>query len=604
MYSAPNPRESRLIKCLCHLPGREDCVEKRELLAEEYRRLDIEDATDSVMKVMRICGLKAWEVKRSSAVIQRSFKHFEEVRERIDRVPRKRFSKESFMHGLAQEGQMSRMDAQLAYAIVKRAFKAFYYGTGLEGTRYYSLMNDMTHMQECIWLHAARRTAEIHAAFTGMMYSEELQFEERIECVYKSLHDVLQSRILWVDDFVCSCTGKETVELSKAISRASIRSDEVEVLYLKTNMAASSAPSGTSTMPGKVPWSVSALQSNDSSRHNHSLRKGNRKQSSSEQSELVVFSPPKCRCPHLRCCREWGEARESPDITAESSQGPYICRWIPFTEDDEEFKEHCVAPPPMEVVCPPCHMEELSCDSECICTCQVCTCQPAFDGDGYAEEEHLGEKLSGSGVEDYDTDFCWLAPFRGSSKDRVQAKEEVAQEEEEERGEEEFQCPCTCRFKQWAKPHLFTYLAPFREVKKGEDTKEEEQKREPVKKSSSSEHLLSRPPPPGITLETYRCWVRDKASSTSASDEAIVPPLFLLSPAQKSKAPEFQVTIKQQHGAPPAPPTQAAPSLPKKPAPAPEPSNPPLAPVKPKKPEEDKLTKEDILDIIGLRVVK
>jgi len=89
----------------------------------EFRRLDIEDVTDSVMKVMRICGLRPWEVKRSAGVIKRSLQHYEEVVQRIDRIPRKRFAKESFLHGMAYEAQMSRMDAQMAYAIVKRAFK-------------------------------------------------------------------------------------------------------------------------------------------------------------------------------------------------------------------------------------------------------------------------------------------------------------------------------------------------------------------------------------------------------------------------------------------------------------------------------------------------
>lgn len=100
-----------------------DCLEMNDKVRAEYRQMDIEDVTDSVMKVMRICGLKPWEVKLAAGVIRKSFTHFEEVIHRIDRVPRKRFGKESFLHGLAHEAQMSRMDAQMAYAIVKRAFK-------------------------------------------------------------------------------------------------------------------------------------------------------------------------------------------------------------------------------------------------------------------------------------------------------------------------------------------------------------------------------------------------------------------------------------------------------------------------------------------------
>ncbi|EDX07857.1 GD17875 [Drosophila simulans] len=66
----------------------------------------------------------------------------------------------------------------------------------------------------------------------------------------------------------------------------------------------------------------------------------------------------------------------------------------------------------------------------------------------------------------------------------------------------------------------------------------------------------------------------------------------------------FQVTVKEQHHSkrastvPPAAPLPKAPVLPNKPAPTPAPSKPPPVP---QKAEEDKLTKEDILDIIGLR---
>ncbi|EDX07858.1 GD25304 [Drosophila simulans] len=110
-------------KCPCHQPDHKDCGESNRELQAEYHLLDIADVTDSVMKVMRICGLRPWEVKRAAGVIKRSLQHYEEIVQRIDRVPRKRFAKESFLHGLAHEAQMSRMDAQMAYSIVKRAFK-------------------------------------------------------------------------------------------------------------------------------------------------------------------------------------------------------------------------------------------------------------------------------------------------------------------------------------------------------------------------------------------------------------------------------------------------------------------------------------------------
>ncbi|XP_017051316.1 histone-lysine N-methyltransferase SETD1B [Drosophila ficusphila] len=586
-------------KCPCHLPDRKDCGEGNAELIAMYHRQDIDDVTDSVMKVMRICGLKPWEVKRSAEVIKRSLKHYGEVVEQIDRVPRKRFAKESFLHGLAFEAQMSRMDAQMAYAIVKRAFKAFYHGTGTEGRRYASLLEHMSHDTECLWLHAARRTAQIHAAFAGLMHSEEMQFEERIECVYKNLYDVLQTRFVWADDQVCTC-GQHTAAQSQAISNtASSNTVQMEVLYSRQVMAQSSAYSKTSTRV--VTQANSVAISTASSRHNYSLKHST--QASSTESD----SHRKCNCPHLRCCREPGEARESPEITAECSQGPFICRWLPFTEEDEDFPEHQVPFPPMDKVCPPCSTEDVSCDSECTCTCKVCTCRPKYD-DGLAEEEHLGERISKTGVEDQDTDFCYVGPFRGSSVERMarlKAREKLEEVEEEQAEEQEVQSECTCDITQHACPHIPTYLTPFRpqkEVPEPQKLDEKDLQKVESEIESESEDLLSKPPPPGVSLETYRCWVKDP--SPPHSSEETKPPLVVVM-AEKSKT-KFQITVKEQHhsnqpaAAPPAP-LPKPPVLPNKPTPTPAPAKPPVAPPQPQKVEEDKLTKEDILDIIGLR---
>ncbi|XP_017032902.1 uncharacterized protein [Drosophila kikkawai] len=614
MFSATTPSKPQAPKCECHKPGQPDCMEMNEKMQAEYRQMDIEDVTDSVMKVMRICGLKPLEVKLAAGVIRRSFMYFEEIVERIDRVPRKRFGKESFLHGLAHVAQMSRMDAQMAYAIVKRAFKAFYYGTGVEGRRFACLQSKLHHGEECMWRHAARRTAEIHAVLIGLMDSEKRLFEERIECVYKTLVDVLRTRIFWENDLVCSCghpsaTPSRAV-LGKATSQAdSFYSAEVEILYHKENRIVSSAPSGTSVRIAPPTANQSAVSS-VSSRHNHGLKKGNQtlsnKQTPVVTSPLSFFDAPRCNCPKLRCWQENGESRESPEITAECSQGPFICRWLACEGEEEQFHEHCVPYPPMEDLCPPCPTDDLPCDSECTCTCEVCTCRPVFD-DAF-EEEHLGEKLSKSGLEDHDTDFCWVGPFRGSSRERIarqRARDELLRALDEVEEEEEEECRCTCEIKQRAYPHLFTYLMDFKDKQLVQEEPQPEP--EPKVEESESEDLLSKPPPYGISQATYRCWVKPKSSESESreSDEAKKPPLVWVLAGKPKAKPEVQITIKTKHAentgaAPVAAPLPKAPVLPSKPTPTPAPAKPPLAPQKPEE-KDDKLTKEDILEIIGMR---
>ncbi|EDV36847.2 uncharacterized protein Dana_GF13160, isoform A [Drosophila ananassae] len=621
--------DSQPPQCHCYLPPTlPDCWAKADKLIQENMKLDIDDVTDSVMKVMRICGLRPWEVKRSEEVIRRSLTHYEEVRERIDRVPRKRFSKETFLHGLASEAQMNRMDAQMAYAIIKRAFKALYYGTGQDGKRYLALQEFLMHSQECLWLHAARRTAEIHAVLNGMMHSEEQQFEERIECVYKNLFDVLQTRVVFADNWVCNCDpAPEGKSVSNAVSTMTA---QMEVLFHKQNLELST---GASAMTYQR-LETNRTAGSEDSRYNYFLKRANNKTDQKQpdiSGDGSDLSQTKCNCPHLRCFREEGETREAPEITAECSQGPYICRWLPFTEEDDTFDEHCAPFPPLEEVCPPCDQKELSCDAECTCTCQVCKCRPFYEGDDdIGEEENLGEKQSKSGVEDYDTDYCWLAPFRGSSKERLDRKKMAVQPEEvpvkEEAAEEKdalSKCCCMCKYKRDF-PHLFTYLAPFKEEPERQP-QAQPSKPEPIKTQlplfSESEDLLSKPPPRGVSLAGYRCWVKSKPSTSSESQEERDPLVMVCSQEQKvkggSKGPEIIVTTKTQHHPSPDSAGNAAPAKPtanppakvapnptpsKSNKPAPAPAKPPVAPKQPDQPqEEDKLTKEDILDIIGLR---
>ncbi|KAH8323580.1 hypothetical protein KR074_003169 [Drosophila pseudoananassae] len=578
-------KQSQPGRCKCHIPGHRDCGDDNDQLMEEYLLLDIEDVTDSVMKVMRICGLRPWEVKRSERVIRNSLTHYEEVRERIDRVPRKRFAKETFLHGLAKEGQMNRMDAQMAYAIVKRAFKALYYGTGQGGKRYICLQAGLEHNQECLWLHAARRTAAIHAVLTGMMHSEEQQFEERIECVYKNLFDVLQTRVVFADNWVCQCQQYNSKPASTGVSSMTL---EVEILY--QNMQLSKATSGVTSQRDLGQAAGTIPPSSAPSRHNYGLKKTQNKAVSQNESldfsANSILSQPKCKCPPLRCCREEGEAREAPEITAECSQGPYICRWLPYTEEDDKFDEHCAPFPPMEEVCPPCVNDEISCDSECTCTCQVCTCRPHYDGDDIGEEENLGEKGSKSGVEDYDTDYCWLAPFRGSSKERMEKKKLKVEPEVEpvkvvaEAKEALSKCCCMCRYKREF-PHLFTYLAPFKEEQKKEP--EPEPPAEEIKnlQANESEDLLSKPPPPGISPAGYRCWVKPQRSATSIEQVERPPPHLVYHDPEIEEA-----------AAPPA--KGQSPKKTTKPTAT-------AAAADTVKPDEGKFTKEDILKIINLK---
>ncbi|EDV98278.1 uncharacterized protein LOC6569070 [Drosophila grimshawi] len=541
--------------CQCWRPEVNNCGPDED--DRSYFETDIDDIANSLMRVMCICRLRPWEVKLTKDVIKRSFRHYEELRYRVDRVPRKRFNKENFLHDVGVEAGMNRMDGQLAYGITKRAFRAYFHGTGENGLRVQALAEQLKHREECMWLHAAKRTAEIFAAYAGLMYSEQMQYEKCIECVYKALYEELLSRFRYVD--TCNCNPPEKSQSTvgdekKAVHKAALdglpnntinttsTAITTELFFNKLSMDVSKATSGSSM---RAEYYVVAQAESVRSFGERRLREAQISKTTSskgaserkrKKQKLV-----KCDCRQMVC----GLERLSPVITAECSQGPYICRWLPYNEKEEQFLEHRVPCPPMDVLCPPCEHEERSCDEECTCTCQLCRCPFAY-GEDDVEEEHA-EKLSNSGVEDRDTDYCWLAPLRDFPRSETvsESSEATVEQEEEEDIVDPDACVCMCEYKRRSQPHLFTYLAPFK------DEKSIPVVEEPV------ETVKRQGPPCGISWATYRCW----NEPTNPADEQQLarqcrecPYISLLSAPQnvpqnppKVAGITLDITVKTQH---------------------------------------------------------
>lgn len=107
--------------------------------------------------------------------------------------------------------------------------------------------------------------------------------------------------------------------------------------------------------------------------------------------------------------------------------------------------------------------------------------------------------------------------------------------------EEPFQCRCTCEYKQRAFPHLFTYLAPFKPEPKAPE--EEVAVEEPVK---------SKKPPCGVSWDAYRCWMEPVQAEDEDSEplcrtcphitglDAALNPRVVELPAEKEPSMETQ----------------------------------------------------------------
>ncbi|KAH8354892.1 hypothetical protein KR093_000625 [Drosophila rubida] len=612
MYSNPSTSKSPKGGCECWQPDKKDC---REVEREntDYKEEDLEDIATSLMKVMRLCRLRPWEVKRTAEVIKRAFRHYEEIRFRIDRVPKKRFRKENFMHDLAVVAGMGRMDGQLACGIVKRAFNAYYHGTGEGGIRLQSYADQMRHRSECLWVHAAKRTAEIFAIYAGLMYGEQLQYAACIECIYMALCKELQSRFKYAksEPKVCTCRpeqqrvdsvwdalsgttmisgttavttelffNKHTFKVSNPTSAVSIKAEYTMIARTETVLVASkfSYPTLNTNTSQNSKTVDKPADTNESETKSEVKKKRRRKKKRYER----------CQCPKLQCPEE----RPAPRITAECSQGPYVCRWVPY---EDCFPEHRVPCPPMETICQPCVHDNGPCDDECTCTCQVCTCPPA---DEFLEEETQECCLSCAGLEDCDTDFCWLAPFRDEHTKLLPIEPSSLEDDEfgEEAEEQPFECRCTCEYKRRAFPHLFTHLEPFKDPAPKSEASE----------ASEEEDVEPPPPPPpvqrfrppwGFSMQAFRCW--NEPEHSDHDEQAPICATSQRTSQQNSKAPpatkrQTPTATKSAPAVKPATATATAPA----PAPAPAAAS---APTTARRESDDRLTKEDILQMLGLQ---
>lgn len=108
-------------KCECY--GHTFCNCPDKTLQSSIFMENVYDVAETLAQIMVICGIHQAKAKAAIDVIIYSFIHYDEIRHRIDTVPRKRLCKEDLIHDLGRKCLMSRMEAQLTYSIIKRAFK-------------------------------------------------------------------------------------------------------------------------------------------------------------------------------------------------------------------------------------------------------------------------------------------------------------------------------------------------------------------------------------------------------------------------------------------------------------------------------------------------
>ncbi|XP_036324945.1 uncharacterized protein LOC118738130 [Rhagoletis pomonella] len=361
-------------KCECY--GHTICSCSRETSETNIFTENVYDVSETLAQIMVICGIHQAKAKAAIDVIIYSFTHYDEIRHRIDAVPRKRLCKEDLIHDLGRKCLMNRMEAQLTYSIIKRAFKAFYHGTSEGSIRSPQLEAQLAHSQECLWAYAAKRTAQIFASYEGMFFSAQKNYASLIKCVYKKLYDRMKARTSPLVGSECSC-------------EACVQRKVVELPKPSRSMNSIHGPMQGDAAGGHALAIVNANEQGEACKLSPG---GKAPTQTASKSSLNLPRCYKCNCPKLICDCEVDKV--TGVSSADCGQATYQCQWVRMEENDEELTKPCLELPE-DHECPiDCDGESVICVAECECDCESCECQPEESSDdGEAEDvEGKGEE--------------------------------------------------------------------------------------------------------------------------------------------------------------------------------------------------------------------
>ncbi|XP_055906213.1 uncharacterized protein LOC129941564 [Eupeodes corollae] len=174
-------------QCLCdnencarfHNPPKPPCNCIRQLSNSTKFIERLLDCSATIVRVLSICGIHECKAKAAGDVIIFGFLHYKVVQDPVRDVLRKKLRKDDIFHDLGRKCRLNRVEAHLAYSIIKKAFKAFYYKQTADNYN-----PDFISEEE--WMRAAEKTADVYASAEGLRESERKKLENRIKTAYCS----------------------------------------------------------------------------------------------------------------------------------------------------------------------------------------------------------------------------------------------------------------------------------------------------------------------------------------------------------------------------------------------------------------------------------
>uniref|UniRef100_A0A1A9VME7 Uncharacterized protein n=1 Tax=Glossina austeni TaxID=7395 RepID=A0A1A9VME7_GLOAU len=358
-------------KCAC-FPPYNFCTCTQKIVGSSKFLSNVRKLVRAISRVMTLCNVQCTKQNALIDVITFYILNYEEVRHRINTIPRKRLQRLSLIHDLACKCSLNRVDAQVAFSIIKRAFKAFYYGSDEGGVPNPLLNKQLKHSQQCVWNYAAYRTAQVYAAYENMFPICQKSLQFKICTIYERTRQTFEVIFPNNQSYECEC-----MKCFKRIAMDNLRRVESKhCLHCSLDVY------------GKLYTDMmSPVRESDASDQRNS----------DQRNSTLESVTPTCNCPILNLDEDKDIHSHFDIVNTGYSQGPFECHWYGITKEEAEADDAIFDfKLPDEFKCGPniCKNDSDSCDSICECICESCECERESysEKDIEISEESLEEK--------------------------------------------------------------------------------------------------------------------------------------------------------------------------------------------------------------------
>jgi len=183
-------------KLLCTKKQGEPCACRcpRKIDPYETCKDNLRDITESVAKILIMVGIHPKIVKPTKQLIFALFHHYDYARWSLEPTEPTRICKEHILHLLMKVFDFKKIESELTYYVIKRAFKA-YFNNKCKGFLNAALDTEITAQDTGAWRHAARTTARIIEKYEYFFPRLEHHYAKKILQIYFDMCESIRKRV-------------------------------------------------------------------------------------------------------------------------------------------------------------------------------------------------------------------------------------------------------------------------------------------------------------------------------------------------------------------------------------------------------------------------